>query len=127
QDRLDDLRARLAATRWPEELPGVGWSRGVPLTYLRELAEHWRTGYDWRAHEAGLNQYAQHLTTIDGQQVHFLHGRSPEPHATPLMLLPGWPGSVVDFLDVLEPLTNPRAHGGDPARAFHLVVPSLPG
>ncbi|MFD2691145.1 epoxide hydrolase family protein [Streptomyces phyllanthi] len=127
QDRLDDLHARLAATRWPAELPGVGWSRGVPVTYLRDLTDHWRTGYDWRAHEAALNAHPQFLTTVDGQNLHFLHVRSPEPDATPLILLHGWPGSVVDFLDVIGPLSDPRAHGGDPAGAFHLVIPSLPG
>lgn len=118
QSRLDDLRARLAATRWPEELPGAGWSRGVPLAYLKELAAYWRTAYDWRAQEAALNAHPQYTTTIDGQTVHFLHVRSPEPDATPLMLLHGWPGSVADFLDVIAPLTS---------GAFHLVIPSLPG
>ncbi|WP_449066139.1 epoxide hydrolase family protein [Planomonospora algeriensis] len=127
QARLDDLNARLAATRWPDELPGVGWSRGVPLAYLRELAEHWRTGYDWRKHETALNTHPQYLTAVDGQNLHFLHVRSPEPGATPLLLLHGWPGGFVDFLDVIGPLSDPRAHGGDPADAFHLVVPSLPG
>jgi pimeloyl-ACP methyl ester carboxylesterase len=127
QSQLDDLKSRLANTRWPQELPGVGWSRGVPAGYLRELAEYWRTGFDWRAHEAALNVYPQHLTTIDGQNLHFLHVRSPEPQATPLLLLHGWPGSVADFLDVIGPLTDPRSHGGDPADAFHLVIPSLPG
>ncbi|MGY0065745.1 epoxide hydrolase family protein [Streptomyces sp. QTS137] len=127
QPRLDELRSRLAATRWPDELPGVGWSRGVPLAYLKDLAEHWRTAYDWRVHEAALNKHPQYTTTIGGQNIHFLHVRSPEPDATPLMLLHGWPGSVVDFLDVIGPLSDPRAHGGDPADAFHLVVPSLPG
>ncbi|WP_052852457.1 epoxide hydrolase family protein [Streptomyces avicenniae] len=127
QDLLDDLHARLAATRWPGELPGVGWSRGVPQAYLRDLAEHWRTGYDWRKHEAALNEHPQFTTTVDGQKIHFLHVRSPEPDATPLVLLHGWPGSVADFLDVIGPLSDPRAHGGDPADAFHLVIPSLPG
>ncbi|GAA2690565.1 epoxide hydrolase [Nonomuraea recticatena] len=127
QAQLDDLRARLANTRWPEELPGVGWSRGVPVGYLKELAEYWRTGYDWRAHEAALNEHPQYLTTVDGQNIHFLHVRSPEPDAMPLMLLHGWPGGVVDFLDVIGALSDPRAHGGDPATAFHLVIPSLPG
>lgn len=127
QSQLDDLKARLAGTRWPDELPGVGWSRGVPVTYLKELAEYWRTGYDWRAHEAALNAYPQFLATLDGQNVHFLHVRSPEPDATPLILLHGWPGGVVDFLDVIGPLSDPRAHGGDAADAFHLVIPSLPG
>ncbi|MEW2358305.1 epoxide hydrolase family protein [Spirillospora sp. NPDC029432] len=127
QSRLDDLRARLAGTRWPDELPGVGWSRGVPVGYLKELAEYWRTRYDWRAHEAALNAHPQFTTEIDGQNVHFLHVRSPEPGAAPLILLHGWPGGVVDFLDVIGPLSDPRAHGGDPADAFHLVIPSLPG
>ncbi|KAA5837319.1 epoxide hydrolase 1 [Saccharopolyspora hirsuta] len=94
---------------------------------LQELAEHWRTGYDWRVHEAALNAHPQFTTTVDGQNLHFLHVRSPEPGAAPLLLLHGWPGGVVDFLDVIGPLTDPRAHGGDPADAFHLVVPSLPG
>ncbi|MEV0696909.1 epoxide hydrolase family protein [Saccharopolyspora sp. NPDC050389] len=127
QEQLDDLRARLANTRWPDELPGVGWSRGVPVGYLEELVEHWRTEYDWRAHEAEINAHPQFVTTIDGQNIHFLHVRSPEPDATPLVLLHGWPGGVVDFLDVIAPLSDPRSHGGNPADAFHLVIPSLPG
>ncbi|MBB5855719.1 epoxide hydrolase family protein [Amycolatopsis umgeniensis] len=127
QADLDDLATRLAATRWPSELPDVGWSRGVPAGYLAGLAEYWRTAFDWRAQEAALNAHPQFVTTIDGQRLHFLHVRSPEPDATPLILLHGWPGGVTDFLDVIEPLSNPRAHGGDPADAFHLVIPSLPG
>jgi len=127
QADLDDLRERLARTRWPDELPGVGWSRGVPLAYLQELAEYWRTAYDWRAWEARLNAIPQFTTAIDGTTIHFLHVRSPEPHALPLILTHGWPGSIVEFLDVIEPLTDPRAHGGDPADAFDVVVPSLPG
>ncbi|GAA0523107.1 microsomal epoxide hydrolase [Paractinoplanes deccanensis] len=127
QSQLDDLKSRLANTRWPQELPGVGWSRGVPAGYLREIAEYWRTGFDWRAQEAALNQHPQHLATIDGQNLHFLHVPSPEPDATPLLLVHGWPGGVVDFLDVIGPLSDPRNHGGDPADAFHLVIPSLPG
>jgi pimeloyl-ACP methyl ester carboxylesterase len=127
QADLDDLHDRLARTRWPDDLPGVGWSRGVPLGYLRELAEHWRTGFDWRKHEATLNQYPQFTTTIERANLHFLHVRSPEPDPRPLLLLHGWPGSVVEFLEVIGPLSDPRAHGGDPADAFHLVIPSLPG
>ncbi|MER7076777.1 Pimeloyl-ACP methyl ester carboxylesterase [Saccharopolyspora kobensis] len=127
QAQLDDLRDRLAGTRWPDELPGVGWSRGVPVAYLKELAEHWRTGYDWRVHEAAINEHPQFTAAIDGQNVHFLHVRSPEPDAAPLLLLHGWPGGVTDFLDVIGPLTDPRSHDGDPSDAFHLVVPSLPG
>ncbi|WP_412543633.1 epoxide hydrolase [Longispora sp. K20-0274] len=127
QADLDDLHRRLADTRWPSELPGVGWSRGVPLAYLKELTEYWRTRYDWRAAEAHLNTFPQFITEIDGADVHFLHVRSPEPDALPLILTHGWPGSIVEFLDSIGPLTDPRAHGGDPAQAFHLVVPSIPG
>jgi epoxide hydrolase len=127
QADLDDLRDRLARTRWPDELPGTGWDRGVPLGYLQELAGYWRDGYHWRTHEAALNQHPQFTTTIDGTRVHFLHVRSPQPDALPLVLTHGWPGSVVEFLEVIGPLTDPGAHGGDPADAFHLVIPSLPG
>jgi microsomal epoxide hydrolase len=124
---LDDLRARLTRTRWPDQLNGVGWDYGIPLDYVRELADYWRTGYDWRAHERELNAFPQFTTTIQGQRVHFLHVRSAEPGAVPLIMTHGWPGSVVEFTKVIGPLTDPRAHGGDPADAFHLVVPSIPG
>ncbi|MFC5818826.1 epoxide hydrolase family protein [Nonomuraea harbinensis] len=127
QADLDDLRERLARTRWPDELDGAGWSYGVPVPYARALAEYWRTGYDWRAHEAALNAFPQFTTEIDGQNVHFLHVRSPEPDALPLLVTHGWPGSVAEFMKVVGPLTDPRAHGGDPADAFHVVAPSLPG
>jgi pimeloyl-ACP methyl ester carboxylesterase len=127
QADLDDLRERLARTRWARDLPGAGWERGVPTGYLRELADYWAKEYDWRAHEAALNAHAQFITTIDGADVQFLHLRSAQPDATPLLLLHGWPGSIVEFLDMIGPLTDPAAHGGDPADAFHLVIPSLPG
>lgn len=127
QRDLDDLRRRLTDARWPAEQPGAEWSRGVPVGYLRELAEYWRTTYDWRAAEAELNAFPQFTTEIDGQRIHFLHVRSARPDATPLLLTHGWPGSVVEFLDVIGPLTDPGAHGGDPDDAFHLVIPSLPG
>ena len=127
QADLDDLRDRLARTRWPDELPGVGWSSGVPLGYLQDLAGYWRDGYDWRGQEARLNQLPQFTTVVDGQPIHFLHVTSPEADALPLIVTHGYPGSVVEFLDLVGPLTDPRAHGGDPADAFHLVVPSLPG
>ena len=91
------------------------------------MVEYWRTKYDWRKHEARLNEYPQFTTTIDGANVHFLHVKSPEPDALPLILTHGWPGSVAEFLDVIGPLSDPRAHGGDPADAFHVVVPSVPG
>jgi len=127
QADLDNLRERLAHTRWPEKLPGDEWSSGVPMNYLKGLAEYWHTGYDWRTHETRLNEFPQFTTTIDGQIIHFLHVRSPEPDALPLIITHGWPGSVVEFLDIIGPLTDPRAHGVDPADAFHLVIPSLPG
>jgi epoxide hydrolase len=127
QADLDDLSDRLSRTRWPDELPGVGWSRGVPLEYLKELAEYWRAGYDWRDWEARLNGFPQFTTTIDGQNIHFLQVRSPEPDALPLIITHGWPGSVVEFLDIIGPLADPRAHGGEAADAFHLVIPSIPG
>lgn len=127
QGDLDDLRDRLARTRWPDELPGAGWSYGVSLDYVKRMAEYWRTGYDWREHEARLNEYPQFTTEIDGQNVHFLHVRSPEPDALPLVLAHGWPNTFTEFLDMVGPLTDPRAHGGDPADAFHVVIPSPPG
>jgi epoxide hydrolase len=124
---LDDLHDRLARTRWPDELPGAGWSRGVPLGYLEELAAYWRHGYDWRANEDRLNQLPQFTTTVDGQTVHFLHVRSAEPDALPLLVVHGYPSSVAEFTRIVGPLTDPRAHGRDPGDAFHLVIPSLPG
>jgi pimeloyl-ACP methyl ester carboxylesterase len=127
QEQLDDLNKRIDMTRWPDEIPGTGWSRGVPVAYLRELADYWRNSFDWRAAEAKLNQFPQFLTEVDGVNVHFLHVRSPEPGARALILTHGWPGSVVEFLDVIGPLTDPAAHGGDPADAFHVVIPSIPG
>jgi epoxide hydrolase len=127
ESAVTDLRERIARTRWPAELDGVGWARGVRLEYLRELADYWRTGFDWRAQEARLNELPQFMTTIDGAEVHFVHVRSPEPDATPLLLIHGWPGSFVEFLDVIGPLTDPQAHGGKAEDAFHLVIPSIPG
>jgi epoxide hydrolase len=127
QSELDDLRDRLARTRWPSELAGAGWSRGAPIGYLRELAEYWRAEYDWRQHEARLNRLPQFTTTIDGANVHFLHVRSPAPEALPLIITHGWPGSIVEFLDLIGPLADPRSHGGDATDAFHLVIPSIPG
>lgn len=127
QSNLDDLKTRLGTTRLPATLPGAPWTRGVPPQYLGDLVEYWRTGYDWRRLERRLNAYPQFVTEIDGVDIHFLHVRSPEPHATPLLLTHGWPGSVLEFLDVIDPLVDPAARGGDPADAFHVVIPSLPG
>ncbi|UOZ03907.1 epoxide hydrolase family protein [Amycolatopsis sp. WQ 127309] len=129
QSELDDLRERLARTRSPYPVPGgeSDWDRGIPAGYLRDLAAYWADGFDWRAHEAELNTFDQFVTEIDGQTIHFLHLRSPEPDATPLLLNHSYPTSFVEFLTASGPLTDPRAHGGDPADAFHLVIPSLPG
>jgi pimeloyl-ACP methyl ester carboxylesterase len=129
QADLDDLRSRLANTRWPSPAPteAADFSRGVPLTYLQELATYWGNDFDWRAQEARLNSYPQFLTEIDGQTIHFLHVRSPEPSATPLLMTHGYPGSFVEFLELIDPLTNPVAHGGSASDAFHLVIPSIPG
>ena len=124
---LEDLRDRLTKTRWPDELPGVGWSYGVSRDFVNEMTELWRTSFDWRKQEAVLNEFPQFTTTVDGTNVHFLHVRSPEPNAMPLILTHGWPGSVAEFLDVIGPLTDPVSNGGDAADAFELVIPSIPG
>ena len=107
QDQIDDFRSRLARTRWPDEVPGVGLSRGVPVGYLKGLVEYWRTSYDWRKHEARLNEFPQFTTRVDGQTLHFLHVRSPEPDALPLLLIHGWPGSIVELIQVIGPLVRP--------------------
>ncbi|MEU8261689.1 epoxide hydrolase family protein [Micromonospora sp. NPDC048999] len=127
ESQLVDLRQRIAATRWPGENIASDWERGVPANYLKELAEYWGTKYDWRAAERRLNEYPQFVTDIDGANIHVLHITSPEPGATPVVLTHGWPGSIVEFLDIIGPLTDPAAHGGDPADAVHLVLPTLPG
>jgi pimeloyl-ACP methyl ester carboxylesterase len=124
---LDDLRERLARTRFPDQIEGSGWEYGIPTDYVRELVGYWRDEYDWRAQEARLNELPHFRTDIDGQSIHFVHARSDHPDALPLLLVHGWPGSVVEFLDVIPRLTAPEAHGGDAADAFHVVAPSLPG
>jgi epoxide hydrolase len=140
QADLDDLQDRLARTRWANELPpeergeGVqrgpvppGWEYGVPLDYVKNLVEYWQTRYDWRTWEASLNSYPQFTTTLDAQNIYFLHVRSPEPDALPLILTHGWPNTSVEYLGLVDPLTDPHAHGGDSADAFDVVIPSLPG
>ncbi len=127
QVALDDLRDRLARTRYAAEWPGAEWSEGTPASYLRPMVERWRTDFDWRAHEARMNAHPQFRTQIDGQTLHFMHVRSPHEHATPLLLTHTYPGSFADFLDVIGPLTDPTAHDGHAEDAFHLVIPSLPG
>jgi epoxide hydrolase len=124
---LRDLRQRLKQTRWPEPETVEDWSQGVPLAYVRELCRYWSEQYDWRATEARLNALPQFRTNIDGLGIHFLHIRSPHAEALPLVITHGWPGSIIEFLKVIGPLTNPTAHGGEAADAFHVVCPSLPG
>jgi epoxide hydrolase len=124
---LDDLRDRLAATRFPDEIDGTGWEYGIPVGYLRELVDYWRDEYDWRAHEAALNELPQFCTRIDGQAIHFVNARSPHAGALPLLLMHGWPGSIVEFADVIPRLTRPEQYGGHADDAFHVVAPSLPG
>ncbi|MGK3204762.1 epoxide hydrolase family protein [Amycolatopsis sp. MEPSY49] len=123
REDLDDLHRRLAATRWPAEIPGCGWSRGVPLAYLKDLAEYWRTTFDWRSAERRLNSFPQFTTEIDGTSIHFLHVRSKHAGAVPLVLTHGWPGSFVEFVEIIDSLTSPADHRD----AFHVVVPSIPG
>jgi pimeloyl-ACP methyl ester carboxylesterase len=125
-DAIADLKERLTMARWPHATT-TDWSRGQPVGFIRELADQWLNRFDWRAWEARLNAYPQFLTEIDGQTIHFLHIRSKEPNALPLILTHGWPSSVIEFFEVIGPLSDPRAHGLDPAQAFDLVIPSLPG
>jgi pimeloyl-ACP methyl ester carboxylesterase len=125
--QLDDLRTRLRMTRWPEEATVEGWEQGVPLDYMRELVAYWAETYDWRAREAMLNTLTQYRDEVEGQELHFVHMRSPHAGALPLLLSHGWPGSIVEFIKVIPMLLDPVAHGGDAADAFHIVAPSLPG
>jgi pimeloyl-ACP methyl ester carboxylesterase len=127
EEQMDDLRRRIAATRWPSKELVPDRSQGVQLAMLRELARYWETDYDWRKAEAKLNAVPQFTTEIDGLDIHFIHVRSPHENAMPLIMTHGWPGSVIELLEVAAPLTDPTAHGGDAADAFHLVLPSLPG
>src|SRR5262245_60600610 len=127
QRDLDDLRSRLERTRWSEELNGTTADYGVPFAHVRRLTNRWLDGYEWRIWEKRLNHYQQFETTIDGQRIHFLHVCSPHPRAFPLIMTHGWPGSIIEFLDVIEPLTNPTSHGGQASDAFHVVIPSMPG
>lgn len=124
---LEDLRTRLANTRWPEREVVDDWTQGIPLAYMQDVCAYWRDGYDWRRCEATLNGYPHHVTDIDGLDITFMHVRSPHADALPLVMTHGWPGSIVEFLKVVEPLTEPEKHGGTAADAFHLVCPTLPG
>src|SRR6185437_7045252 len=126
-DVLDDLHERLRRTRFPGEVADSGWTYGTNLAYLKELVEYWLKRYDWRAAEARLNALPQFMATVDGLRLHFVHVKGNGPRPLPLLISHGWPGSFVEMLDVIGPLTDPLAHGGDPADAFDVVVPSLPG
>ncbi len=126
-DVLADLHDRLRRTRFHPSIADPDWDAGTDPAYLHDLVAYWLDDFDWRAQEARINRFDQVATSVDGQPIHLIHARSPEPDATPLLLVHGWPGSIIEFLDVLGPLTDPRAHGGDPADAFHVVAPSLPG
>ena len=126
-DTIDDLHRRLDVTRWPERETVEGWSQGAPLANVRALCEYWRHGYDWRRCEQQLNALGQSVTEIDGLDIHFLHVRSPHPNALPMVITHGWPGSVVEFMKVIAPLTDPVPYGGDAVDAFDVVAPSLPG
>lgn len=124
---LADLRRRLSDTRWPDDETVDDWSQGVPLDYLRSVCSYWRDSYEWRRCERHLNAFPQYCAEIDGVDIHVVHVRSAETAATPIVLTHGWPGSVLEFLDVIEPLVDPVRHGGEASDAFHLVIPSLPG
>lgn len=127
QSALDDLRARLAAPRWPDEIPGTGWSLGTDLGYLRGLVGYWRDGFDWRAQEARINRFAHRRAEVDGVGIHFIQERGRGPAPLPLLVTHGWPSSFLEMLELIPLLTDPGAHGGDPVDAFDVVVPSLPG
>ncbi len=127
QEELDDLRARLERTRWPEEVRGAGWNYGVPLTYLQKVVEYWSSGFDWRAQENWINSFPNFRIGIDGLGIHFIHQRGKGPQPLPLILTHGWPSTFFEMLKLIPWLTDPEGHGGDPADAFDVVVPSVPG
>ena len=124
---LDDLRHRLAATRWPEPIPGAGWDYGTNIAFIRDLCDYWRDGYDWRDHERKLNRYPGFMAEVDGVDIHFWHVKGRGRHPFPLMLIHGWPGSIFEFYPLLDRLTDPASHGGTADDAFDVVVPALPG
>src|SRR6476661_8195446 len=127
QEAVEDMRHRIAATRWPERETVTDDSQGVSLATMQALADYWGTDYDWRRCEAKLNALPQFMTEVDGLDIHFIHVRSPHEDALPLIVTHGWPGSIIEQLKIIEPLTNPTAHGGSASDAFHLVIPSMPG
>ena len=124
---LDDLRARLERTRWPDELPGTGWDYGSNLDYIKELVEYWRTKFDWRAQEKLINSFSHFKTEVDGLGIHFIHEKGKGPNPMPLVITHGWPGTFFEMYKVIPMLSDPANHGGDPADAFDVVAPSMPG
>jgi pimeloyl-ACP methyl ester carboxylesterase len=124
---LTDLRERLDRVRWPGEVPNTAWDYGANLAYIKELVDYWRMRYDWRMHERQLNRWKHFRVTIDGQRIHYIHERGKGPKPFPLIITHGWPGSIAEFMEVIGPLTDPAPHGGDPADAFDVIAPSLPG
>jgi hypothetical protein len=124
---LRDLDERLARTRWPDQLPGTGWNYGADTAYLRELVDYWQREYDWRAEERRLNRFEHYRASIDGTRIHFVHAKSRDPNAIPVLLLHGWPSTFVQMLDLIPLLTDPAAHGLPGAPSFHVVAASLPG
>ena len=127
EEELDDLRQRILATRWPEKEPVTDFSQGVPLATMQKLARYWAEEHDWRKVEEKLNSYPQFITNIDGLDIHFIHVRSKEENALPVIVTHGWPGSIIEQMKIIDPLTNPTAHGASASDAFHLVIPSMPG
>jgi microsomal epoxide hydrolase len=127
EEEIEDLRQRLSAARFPDQIAGSGWGYGTDRATLEDWVAHWRDRFDWRAVEAKFNRFEQGIAQAEGERVHFVHAPSPEPHAVPLLITHGWPGGIIEFLDIIEPLRNPAAFGGDPADAFHVVCPHIPG
>ena len=124
---LDDLKARLERTRWPDELPGVGWEYGSNMDYIKELVEYWKNDFDWRKQEALINSFSHFKAPVDGRDVHFIHEKGKGPNPLPLVITHGWPGTFFEMHKVIPLLADPAAHGGDPADAFDVVAPSMPG
>lgn len=127
QQDIEDLHSRLRQTRWPDQIPGTEWRYGAKTDYIEQLCQYWANDYDWRKHEAELNRYPQFTTQIDDHDIHFIHARSKHPNARPILISHGWPGTIVEFIKIIEPLIDPEKHGGTAADAFHVICPSLPG
>ena len=127
KEKLVDLQKRLEMTRWPEKETPEDWTQGIPLSYMKEIHEYWLNDYDWKKHEKNINEFPQYITNINDLDIHFIHYPSPHKEAKPLIITHGWPGSIVEFLQVIKPLADPTINDGDPKNAFHVITPSLPG